>query len=741
MTLVCLYLCIDNFIHDTPEVGRVALACGLVTAAGTGIYHFYERKGPRYRALLYFGIFMEACAYWAVFAYFLYTGGTGGTSIFLFFIAGPACFFSYNLVLASGFCFVILAGMTVYMNTPLHLGGYRFPDEYYRRLPVMYLLEIIICAISQYMAVRAKILQDEAIMEAERANAAKTDFLANTSHEIRTPINAVLGMNEMILRESSRAEEMRDTDVEEARRAFRKIKSYAGNVESAGKNLLAIINDILDISKIEEGMMELVEVDYRLSSVLNDVSNMIHFKAKEKDLTFVTDVDETLPDRLRGDEVRVRQVITNILNNAVKYTDAGGVTLKVRGEIPDDMTGSGAGAANGKTVRLIVSVSDTGIGIRQDDLDKLFTKFERIDLKNNSTIEGTGLGLAITRHLLDMMNGSIRVESVYGEGSTFTITLPQTVRSSEPVGDFKSKFEQYSGQRTAYREMFRAPAAHILAVDDTEMNLVVIQELLKQTQVRTDVATDGVQALKMTRNTPYDLILMDYRMPRMDGKETMQNIRLQQDGCNADTTVICLTADAVHGARERYLAEGFDDYLSKPVEILSLEAALMKYLPPEKVIRTNDANPVPYETRTKDAHGAEPVRQETSSPADAETEMTPEEAALFIRERTPELLSSLQEMITGLKSFFDPETDSPPARRSGPEDVTDRPVISPEELEELYEAVREFSRQYDQDGIRNLLKQADGYEMPESERERLDRVRQCARDSDWNALQSLLTLL
>ena len=378
------------------------------------------------------------------------------------------------------------------------------------------------------------------------------------SHEIRTPINAVLGMNEMILRESK----------------DERIIAYARNVESAGRNLLSIINDILDFSKIEAGKMEIVAAPYKLSSVLNDLSNMITFRARSKDLAFHVDVDETIPDNLNGDEVRVRQIVTNVLTNAVKYTMEGSVTLTVRAERKEE----------GK-ITLVLEVKDTGIGIKEEDIGKLFTKFSRVDLKQTNTIEGTGLGLTITENLLLLMQGDIRVSSVYGEGTTFTIRIPQGVVSEEAIGDFHQRFEEGLKNTESYQESFRAPEAHVLVVDDTELNLVVIEGLLKTTEVKLDTAGGGEEALRLTKDTPYDLILLDQRMPHMSGTEALQYIRAQDGGCNRETPVICLTADAVQGARERYLEEGFSDYLSKPVDGHALEATLIKYLPPEKIIR------------------------------------------------------------------------------------------------------------------------------------------------------------
>ncbi|MCR5058711.1 MAG: response regulator [Clostridiales bacterium] len=573
----CVYLCVDNLIRGDLLVARYALFCATMTAFATVCFAICKFGKKRRRWLMHLAINIQCFVYWITFCFFLYTGGTSGTSIFLFFLAVPVVFFFFNLSYGLYFNIVFFIIMLVYINTPLRDMGYQFPESYYSRLPMMYLVNVIMCGLAQYETVKAKIKQEKALEEARRASEAKTDFLANTSHEIRTPINAVLGMNEMIMRESSKAEKLKDGKPSDYQEAFKKIRQYSGNVDSAGNNLLAIINDILDFTKIEEGKMKIVEVEYQLSSVINDVSNMIYFKAKEKNLSFVTDVDESIPDHLFGDVVRIRQVITNILNNAVKYTEKGSVSLKITGKRMNI-------TASGKPVmELIVSVSDTGIGISEENIAKLFGKFERVDLEKNSTKEGTGLGLAITKMLLQMMHGDIKVESTYGEGSTFTIMIPQLVLSEEPVGNFTEKFEKELGGKKEYHESFRAPDAKILIVDDTKMNLVVATEFLKDTKIDIDTAGGGKEAVELALKNKYDVILMDQRMPEMDGEETLNVIRSHEEGPNIGTPVICLTADAVVGARERYLSKGFDDYLTKPIDSTSLEKMLKKYIPSEKI--------------------------------------------------------------------------------------------------------------------------------------------------------------
>ncbi len=417
---------------------------------------------------------------------------------------------------------------------------------------------------------------------ADQANKAKSDFLAEMSHEIRTPINAVLGMNEMILRECDRNGSMFPADQEDA---FRSISACAANIENAGKNLLSIINDILDFSKIESGRMEIAEGRYELSSLLNDVSSLIAFRAREKGLEFRIDADQMIPDALYGDIIRVRQVITNLLSNAVKYTDRGSIGLEVRSEEKEYTAGG--------PVTLRFTIRDTGIGIREEDIPKLFTKFQRVDLDRNSTVEGTGLGLAITRSLLEMMGGSIQVESEYGKGSVFTVLLPQTVISCEPMGSITPAADKAGAGTAAYRESFRAPEARILVVDDTRMNIEVATGLLKKTGVRADTAQSGPEALEKLQANAYDAVLMDQRMPGMDGTEVLHRLRAMKGTPNEKTPVVCMTADAVIGARERYTAEGFDDYLPKPVSGGTLEKILLKYLTAEKVtiVRQGDAGP------------------------------------------------------------------------------------------------------------------------------------------------------
>lgn len=398
----------------------------------------------------------------------------------------------------------------------------------------------------------------EQIKKAEDANRAKSDFLANMSHEIRTPINAVLGMNEMILRESE------DED----------ILAYSENIRTAGNTLLGLINDILDFSKIESGKLEIIPVDYDLSSLINDLVNMIRARADDKGLELKLDINPDTPKFLHGDAVRIKQIITNILTNAVKYTEKGSVTLQISYEKPDDDPDS---------INIIAGVKDTGIGIKEEDMVKLFSEFERIEEKRNRNIEGTGLGMSITKRFLEMMDSNLMVESVYGEGSYFHFALKQEVVRWEKIEDYETAYNTYLSNNKKYKEKFTAPDADILVVDDNPMNLMVFKGLVKQTKVMIDTAASGDEGLSLSRNKKYDIIFLDHMMPKKDGIETLHELKSQVDNPNLNTPFVCLTANAISGAKEQYISEGFDDYLTKPIDSSKLEDMIIRYLPKDKI--------------------------------------------------------------------------------------------------------------------------------------------------------------
>lgn len=409
----------------------------------------------------------------------------------------------------------------------------------------------------------AKMEADVARHEALAANEAKGKFLAQMSHEIRTPINVVLGMDEMILRES------REPDIRE----------YAMDIHTAGQSLLSLINDILDFSKIESGKVEIVPVTYEICSMIHDLVNMTLQRAKNKELQFVVEIDHEIPTCLYGDDVRIRQVLINILTNAVKYTEKGTVWLRVKSRIAGEMA------------VLSFEVEDTGIGIKEEDLPKLTAEFERIEEDRNRNIEGTGLGMSITVQLLKLMDSELQIESEYGKGSKFSFELEQKIMDGTPIGDFESKVRQMS-ENFSYESSFYAPDAKLLVVDDNAVNRKVLRNLLKETEIQVSEAGGGAECLRLVQENHYDLIFLDHMMPEMDGVETLHHMKELSDYPCKDTPVVVLTANAVAGAREQYLAEGFDDFLSKPIVPDKLEHMIQKMLP-EELLQVADTAKMP----------------------------------------------------------------------------------------------------------------------------------------------------
>ena len=377
----------------------------------------------------------------------------------------------------------------------------------------------------------------------ETASRYKSDFLARMSHEIRTPMNAILGMSEIALSEQN-ADRMQE---------------HVLIIKNSGTHLLAIINDILDFSKIESGKLEIVPADYLFRSLMDNVVNTIKIKAAESQLDFRIDIDEQIPKSLVGDETRVHQIMLNILNNAVKYTSKGFVSLTVRGSVLD---------AN--TVRLDIEVADSGRGIKEADISRMFNEFEQLSQIGNKDIEGTGLGLAITQSLVEAMGGNIDVQSEYGQGSTFTVMLPQGISRKEVFDSEKQTLT------------FKAPHAKVLVVDDTLINRTVAKGLLELCEIQVDTCTSGEEAIAAVQAEEYDMVFMDHMMPGMDGMEATSIIR-QLEGKRFQTLPItALTANAMVGMEEMYLRSGFNDYLSKPIDIQRLNAVLEKWIPAEK---------------------------------------------------------------------------------------------------------------------------------------------------------------
>ena len=589
------------------------------------------------------------------------------------------------------------------------------------------------------------------------ANEAMSGFLANMSHEIRTPINAVLGMDEMILRECE----------------DERIIGYARTIEGAGRSLLSLINDILDFTKIEAGSIEIVNGDYELATVIGDVVDMVEVKAKNKGLRLLVDVDANLPEKLNGDEMRIRQIMINILNNAVKYTNKGTVSMKLSGK------------SNGTEEEILLfTVSDTGIGIREEDMEKLFHKFQRLDLDKNKTVEGNGLGLAIVKNLIDYMGGTITVESTYGEGTTFTATIPQKIVSRVGIGDYRKKIKKNYAKQEKYQEVFRAPDASILVVDDTPINHFVIKELLKRTQLSIDTADSGEECLSKARQKKYDVIFLDYRMPQMDGIETLQHLKEDPVTLNKETPVIALTANAISGSRERFLQMGFDDYITKPVDGKRLEEILLMYLPFEhiceigeqKVEKENDnldkersygldvnkgiANCGSSETyrvvfrsfqkdipvRTENIrrsyaeenwkdYGLEVHTIKSSSRLLGAEELSElaeklEHAAdvndtEFIRKETEHFLS----MYTRLSEIREKEENRPDGGKV---------ALTPRLRRDAYETLFSFAEQMDYDNLMEVLHEMEDYKLSEEEEKRRMHIRDLCEKLQWEEIREAL---
>lgn len=497
------------------------------------------------------------------FAFFTSGGAAGGTPVWFAFttlyvvmtLSGrPKKFFLVCNLIVVIICWCI---------------GYYYPDtitEFSRKEAffdsffTLLIVGVVMTALLSYQALLFR-RENERVnnqkKEIEELNNSQKRFFSSMSHEIRTPINSILGLNEVILRQKDASDE---------------IKNDADAIQGAGKMLLALVNDILDFSRIEARRMDIVPVQYRLANIMSEIVNMISLQVREKGLTLSADIDPDVPSMLTGDEIRIRQIIINLLNNAVKYTESGSVSIKIRSE------------ETGKDrINLIIMVSDTGIGIREEVLPILFDAFSRMDREKNRKIEGTGLGLSIVKQLTDLMDGDIRVDSIYGQGTTFTVTLPQEVADHEKTG--KINIMEHASRSYTYESMFTAPEADILVVDDIKMNLMVVKKLLRETKVRIDTASSGTEALDLTLKKRYDVIFMDHLMPEMDGIECLKYIRNQTGGMCADAPVIVLTANVGGENNELYNEAGFDEILAKPVSGNSLEEVLLRFIPRDKIDR------------------------------------------------------------------------------------------------------------------------------------------------------------
>ena len=413
---------------------------------------------------------------------------------------------------------------------------------------------IILFFMYLYDVERATVLkQNEALEEASNS---KNASFARVSHEIRTPINTIVGLNEMILRENPTG-----TTAE-----------YAQNIKSASKMLLSLVNDFLDLSRIESQRMEIFPTPYKTQNMIEELLDMVRVSVQEKGLELYAEVDDNLPTELIGDEKRIKQILINILANAVKYTNEGSVTLTANGKRTED-----------NHLVLKIAVADTGIGIRKEDIPHLYKNFSRVDEKNNLRVEGTGLGLSIAKQLLDLMGGEITVDSIYTKGTVFTVELKQEIVDDTPIGNTQFTIISPEEDVEVYHQLFEAPAAKILLVDDNDLNVLVVKKLLEATKVEVDIANSGEECLEKTRQRLYHVILMDYMMPGMNGHETLKRLRTQENGLCRDTVVILMTANTLEETQRMMKGVRFDGYLEKPIDSKKLEEIILRFLPNELV--------------------------------------------------------------------------------------------------------------------------------------------------------------
>ncbi|MDR2477232.1 MAG: response regulator [Treponema sp.] len=569
--LLCFFMMLASGIGAlmTFLVGGPILSVAVILAvlAVTLILFFYLRRIKQFRLG---SIIVLSLVNLVILPSVYFTGGGFESGIMGYFLLSVL-----NAILVlRGKEGIIMMIVTVLVQSVCYFAEYLYPDlvtPFESRLSA-YADNIQALAVSSAISCFIIIFQNklyiEAAKQAEAASEAKSRFLASTSHEIRTPMNAILGMAELLLQKDLPSHACEDVM----------------SIKQAGTNLLSIINDILDFSKIESGKMDIIAAEYQLASLLNDCASIIRMKAEEKRLGFTVDVDAGLPAALLGDMVRIRQVILNLLSNAVKYTNHGGVQLRVSGDLQKGKEGA--------RLLLRLSVKDSGIGLKPEDQAKLFSDFTRFDIKLNQSVEGTGLGLAISRKLCQHMGGDITVESVYGEGSVFTALIPQLVKDERPIGvSWESKIAIPSNEKTKTSVPFTAPEAKLLIVDDIGTNLTVARGLLAPYRMHIATALSGAEAIEMVKQNRYDFIFMDHMMPEMDGIETAAAIRALDGEYFTTVPIVALTANAITGMREMFIAKGFNDYLSKPIDIARLNEILAKWIPKEKRLKRGEGCP------------------------------------------------------------------------------------------------------------------------------------------------------
>ena len=542
---------IYNLVLGNFSVQIIIMLIGMALFAGTVTFTFksgHIRAGAVISGLLYFLIYPLT---------FFSSGGMYGGAPAVFAFALVYVFLiteKWERVVSLAAC--VLGSIACYVVSylkPELLVRHTVPEEHIESILSVFLVTLLLCMLFTFVTevyrAENRIVQRQK-KEIEDLNNAQKRFFSHMSHEIRTPVNAIIGLNEMTLKE-----DVSDEVTENAR-----------NIETASRILLHTVNEILDMSKLETGCMEIIKGDYSTKSMLSDVTNVIRPRAQEKGLQYTVKTDPSFPSVICGDEVRIRQVLLNVLSNAVKYTKKGSVALSVYGIEKD-----GAFYA-------VYDVTDTGIGIKEDSIPHLFSSFRRVDEENTHAIEGTGLGLSIVKQLLDLMGGTVSVKSEYGKGTTFIIEVPQTVTDGTPVGKTELK-ETRKTDAADVKTAVNAKGVTILAVDDTPMNLTVVKKLLRDTKATVDTASSGFEALEKTAATSYDLILMDHQMPEMDGVECLHRIKEQENGKSRAAKIVCLTANVGAEMENLCMREGFDGYLMKPVRGKTLEDEIQKLIP------------------------------------------------------------------------------------------------------------------------------------------------------------------
>ena len=635
---------------------------------------------------------------------------------------------------------------------------------------VMVVNEIILVTIIRLTNTMSKIETELNLIESH--NKTQTNFLSAMSHELRTPINAILGMDEMILR----------SDIS------KDVREFANTIQISGDVLMELIDDILEFSRLDSERDNVLNSEYRVTNTMIDVLTMVRKRAQSKNINLEINVDESFPSFIYGDEIRIRQVMLNLVNNAVKYTEEGFVKLSAQYEKMD-----------GEHIFLTVIVEDSGIGIKEKDLDRLFEPFERLDKERNKSIDGTGLGIPIVKNLLGVMDSELKVESEYGKGSKFSFTIKQRVISWEPIGKLNNSYKNRLMKQDTYNEQFHAPDVSILVVDDTKINLTVVEMLLESTGIRVDVAMSGEAAIELTKKNKYDLIFMDHRMPHMDGIETFHKINNDKSNPNRDVPVIMLTANVIGGAKDMYLREGLTDYLAKPIDGATLEKKLMEHLPEDKVILPGDIrfietevqgsskeqkqqllkslDGIDYEVALEACSGRPDILLEavntfqmfimdniakikyylieenykeytvlvhsikSSARIIGAMELSREAEMLeaagnatneeTIKSKTPEFLEHYRAYVDYLA----------PMNESDDADKKDAPVITKEELYEAFLGIKEFVQVFDISSADCIMDELSGYNIPDELKENYETLKRLLTEADHEGIISYVSIL